>query len=328
MKILLTCLTLLLGSVPPTRCQEVAPPRPVPVGGLVLEFIPYSDQVPVEAVWPVLDLFRRDLAAQQPDGQVNEITNISAGDHGVLVMDTAANVQAIKAALDRLAAGNSPSREPATQLQLETYVPRFVEASRLHELLKPLRRTVFDAPAPSTGQREGRSNVTCQESPSLLVLLDSPEQVARMRALLAQVDRPAPQMLLTCWLVGPDETGPEPQVGLPGDLVENLQRLLPWNQPRAVATAMLRMSVVAGDERKLEGRFSSFGEVQRFELVFKPAGVDESGRQLALQRIQFECTTGQGFDTSAVLTVGEYTVLGVAGDRPLLVALRATPLER
>jgi len=327
MKILLSCLSLWLVLAPAPRCQDEEALESIPVEKLSLALIPYSEIVSVDAMEPVVNLYARYINVVQAGGALSEVYNVSDTETGWLVMDTASQVAAIKAAVDRLVAEIAPPQEPAVELQLETYVPRFVEVSRLYELLKPLRRTVLDAPAPGGG-REAHVNVNFQESPSLLVLQDTSAQIARMKTLLAQVDRPAPQMLLTCWLVGEGDAGAAPGAALPAELAENLRRLLPWSQPSTVATALLRMSVVAGDERKLEGRFTTSGETQRFELVFKPAGVDETGRLLALQRIQFECSAGQGFDTSAVLTIGEYTVLGVAGDRPLLVALRATPLER
>jgi hypothetical protein len=330
MKMLLPCLTLLLALLPVAPAQEDAGSETVVVDQLVFRIIPYPDGVDWRAVEPVVRLHERTIQVRQPNGAITEVVNIDRTDEGWLIIDTATEGQAIEAAVAKVVASltKGPSQEPPADLVLETYVPRFVEAVRLYQLLKPLQRTVYDAPAPGRDQFGGRANVTFQESPSLLVLQDTAQQVARMKALLAQVDKAAPQMLLTCWLVGEGDWGLEPAAPLPPELTENLRRLLPWSEPRAVATAMLRLSVVAGDERKLEGSFMGIGDRQRFELVFKPAGVDESGRQLALQRIQFECTDGQGFDTSAVLTVGEYTVLGVAGDRPLLVALRATPLER
>ncbi len=331
MNTLLMCLTLSLASVLPTRAQEAPDDAPIPVGDLVVALIPYSDEVSIDAIDPLLQLYQREIEVCQVNGATAEAWNITQSNDGWLVIDTQPQVETIKAAVSKLIASltRAPSQAPPADLVLETYVPRFVEAARLYQLLKPLQRTVWDAPAPGRGQREGRANVTFQESPSLLVLQDTAEQVARMRALLAQVDRPAPQMLLTCWLVSESVTGAAPGAALPPELGENLRRLLPWSQPSVLTTAMLRMSVVAGDERRLQGIYDAGDQGrEEFQLVFKPAGVDESGRQLALQRIQFESSAGQGFDTSAVLTVGEYTVLGVAGDRPLLVALRATPLER
>jgi hypothetical protein len=331
MKVLLSCLIPLLALLPVASAQEADGSDSVVVDKLVFRIIPYPEGVDWRAVDPVVQLHERTIQVRQPSGAVTEVVNVERTDEGWLVIDTATEGQAIEAAVAKVIASltRSPAQEPPADLVLETYVPRFVEAARLYQLLKPLQRTVWDAPAPGRGQREGRANVTFQESPSLLVLQDTAGQVARMRALLAQVDRPAPQMLLTCWLVSESVAGAAPGAALPPELAENLRRLLPWSQPHALATAMLRMSVVAGDERRLQGIYDAGDEGrEEFQLVFKPAGVDESGRQLALQRIQFESSAGQGFDTSAVLTVGEYTVLGVAGDRPLLVALRATPLER
>ncbi|MBM3985090.1 MAG: hypothetical protein FJ296_05280 [Planctomycetes bacterium] len=331
MNMLLIGLTLLLSTSLPARAQEAAANAPVPVGDLVVSLIPHSDEVSVDVVQSVIELYRREVEVESPDGHTTSTWNISLSDDGWLVIDTAPRVEAVKLAVAKLTASLAKPQvaAPASELVIETYVPRFVDVERLYELLFPLQRVIHDQPSARRAPGEARPNVTYQDSPSLLVMQDTAEQVARMKALLSQVDQAAPQMLLTCWLVSEgDHGGTELGAPLPPELAENLQRLLPWSEPRAMASAMLRLSVVAGDERKLQGQYlDADGNTEQFQLFFQPAGVDESGRQLALQRVGFHSSDGLGFETSAVLAVGEYTVLGMSGDRPLLVALRAVPLD-
>ncbi|HVQ26388.1 MAG TPA: hypothetical protein VMV01_14480, partial [Planctomycetota bacterium] len=137
---------------------------------------------------------------------------------------------------------------------------------------------------------------------------------------------PAPQLMLHCWLLRGADQGDG--TDLPSDLTDNLRRLVPYRGFEKVSMAMLRVSIVGGQEQRLRGRFQRDGADQRFELTLVPAGYDAHSQTLTLRQCEFESTTGQELSTAAVVHLDEYVVLGAAGSDPLFVVLRVTPIDR
>jgi hypothetical protein len=310
-------------AAPPAAPSAAPPQMPViPADQLVLEYLTVPDGMDSDVLSSLVGLNRRRIMVRNADGSVRgPLDNCSDADSGWLVYDTADYVKGIKLGLAKVV-GEAPAGAEAP-LQTEIYVPQFVEVSRLFNLLQPLQRTI--ATRASAGQPwSQQSNVSFQSSPAMLVIHDTPDQVARMLELLKRMDQAPPQMLITCWLV---RGSFEPQQGareLPSDLVDNLRRLLPYHEYGLLTTALVRTSVLAGEERSLRG---SFGENGEFQLTLRPGAVDDSGHRLAFERIEFKSSEGTQFDTSAVLDFNEYTVLGAAGANPLLAVLEVKPVE-
>lgn len=332
MKTLLLSATCLLAALhAPLAAQEDAPPpRRVPVAELQLRLVPYPETIDNDTLEPFLDALVETIDVVQTGGQVSPTRNLDWTDDGWLLMDTAehtrATEQAIRAAIAMLG-GDSVDQAAPAALELRAWTPRFVDVNRLAGLLEPLRRKVYH-PGESGAPGEMRHNLSFQPDPGLMLLHDTPAHVARMVELLERFDRPAPQVLLTLWLVGEGAGEASTAAALPPELAQNLAALVPWTQGRVLATALLRTSVSAGQERRLLGTHGggSAGEPQPFELTLRLSGLDAQARLLAIERIAFKAADGQGFDTSVVLGLDEYTVLGMAGEQPLLVALRVSAL--
>lgn len=312
----------------PLAAQDDAPePRRVAAADLALRLVPYPDDFDAGTLGPLVATLTEELAVSRTGQQVSRTLNLDSTPDGWLIMDSRDRVDAIEQALTTALASLREGRSHAdrAELELRTWQPRHVEVSRLAALLEPLRREVRTPAGP--GAASGTQlNISVQDEPALLLLQDTPGQLDRMVGLLERFDRAAPQVVVSCWVLGPaDEAGAAPPV--PAELQEHLARLVPWMQPRVLATGLLRTTVVAGAERRMHGTWSSARGAgdRQFELNLLLGSLDEAGRQLGLQRVEFRATDGQGFDTSVVLGLDEYTVLGMAGERPLLVALRVAP---
>jgi hypothetical protein len=312
----------------PTEERTTASEPPVlDVAQLVLEYLTVPEGMDDTALNSVARLFKRQIYVRNSDASVRgPLVNMDSVGDGLFVYDTAAYVKGVKEALARAMAA-VPHAQSA-DLRTETWAPRFVAADRLMGALEPLRRTVLAEAAPGM-RRDGRDNVTLQKSPALLVLRDTPEHVQLMLDLLERIDQAPPQLLLTCWLVrGRSE---EQGAGVPADLADNLRRLLPYRSYQLLTTAVIRTSVLAGEEPSLTGTWrvpldDGSEDHGDFELKLRPGGLDAPGRRLSLERIEFASSDGPHFDTSAVIGFDEYTVLGAAGSEPLLVVLQVKPL--
>jgi hypothetical protein len=168
-------------------------------------------------------------------------------------------------------------------------------------------------------------NVTRVEAPDRLVLRDTPDNVKAMLDLIERIDVPAPQLMVHCWLLhGVDrESGGD----LPRELTDSLKKLVPFAGFERQSLAVLRTSIVAGQEQELSGEFERGDERLRFQLKLIPAGYDPRTQLLTLSRASFQASTGQEFATAAVVKMGEYVVLGAAGSDPIFVVLRVAPVE-
>jgi len=300
------------------------PPPELPViaaDELVLEYLTVPDGVDHDVLSSLMRLHRRQFRVENGDGSVRgPLDNCQESDQGFLLYDTAAYVKGVKDALAKVL-GQAPHVQ-SQALRTEVYMPHFVEVDRLGDLLRPLRRVVTTRSASGRGWDQNE-NISCQDSPALIVLNDTPEQVARMLDLLARVDQPPPQMLITCWLVvaSSDNLGLH---AVPQELADNLKRVLPYGYYGLLTTGLLRTSILAGTERSLSG---TYGQGNDFQLLLRPGAVDGTGHRLAFERIEFQGSEGQHFDTSAVLDFEDYTVLGAAGSEPLLVVLQVKPVQ-
>jgi hypothetical protein len=322
----LLSLALLLALHTPASAQQASPTFTpdlpvVPADQLVLEYLTVPNGVDTEVLGALMRLHRRDILVENGDGSLRgPLSNFQSADDSLLLYDTADYVAKVK---DTLAKVTGAVPKPVdVALRTEVYVPRFVEVGRLVRLLDPLQRSVSTRSASGRGWDESR-NITFQESPSMIVLNDTPEQVTRMLELLARIDQAPPQVLVTCWLVrGSFED--QGLYGLPPELVENLKKLLPYSHYGLVTTAMVRTSVMAGMERSLSGTYDAGGD---FRLQMRPGAADMAGKRLAFERIEFTSSEGHSFDTSAVLGFDDFTVLGAAGSEPLLVVLQVKPAQ-
>ena len=310
------------GPAPQTAPVVNVQPPVIEVNRLVIDYVSAPEGTPAGLLGSVMKMYRRDLYVKNQDGSVTgPVRNCDDVGSAYLVYDTQESVTAVKAAVARAIAAVVPRPEPP-QLRVATYTPRNVDVNRLADALEPLRRQVFISGPPNVVRPDVRQNLSFQSNPALISICDTPDQVDRMLALLAQVDQPAPQFLVQGLVLGTSMKsidGVEP----PAELVEDLKRLLPYEGYTVLATVLVQASMEPGEEQELSGMLSS-GEA--FQIALLPAAVDLAGGRVSMKRMRFE-TPGQSFETSAVIALNDYAVIGGAGANPRLVVLRLKNLS-
>ncbi len=232
-------------------------------------------------------------------------------------------LEATLAQLVEVTAAPPETREP---LQVIEYRPRHEAVSSLLRALEPFARRIANNSDDSGLGTTAVSNVTMLPEAGVLVLRDTAARLAEMQNLLARIDVPAPQVMLTCLLIQdvPEADGADATAGLPGDLVADLRQLLPIHGLARVGQAALRIAVVPGSKVSLTGKLESG---QNFELRLEPTGYDREKGSLSVTQCTLRLDEDALFTTSAVLAAGEHTVLGASGKQPLFVVLRVVPLD-
>jgi len=314
-------------SAPSAEPAERAPSKPdtsppvIPVGELELRYYT-ARHVEAKDLQRAIDrLATREFYVRNEDGTITgPVSNVRGfGDTATLVIydrhDRVEQIDGFLSDLEAAAGDSGADADPG--LQVAEYAPRHVPIESLYRALAPFQRQIR-VPDSKTVQ-----NVTVVDLPARLVLRDTPDGLKQMLALLEQIDAPAPQLMVHCWLIhGVDH---EAAGELPAELVDNLRQLVPFAGFERESMAILRTSIVAGQELQLRGDFQRLGDTLTFQLELTPAGYDARTQLLTLARCAFKSSTGQQFATSAVVKLGEYVVLGAAGSDPLFVVLRALP---
>jgi hypothetical protein len=299
----------------------VGRPPLIEASHMVLDFVSAPASAPAGMLGSVMHMYRRDIYVKNADGSVTgPVRNQDENGSGFIVYDTADYVATVKAAVAK-ALATLPPEEPRPAPQIATYTPRNVDVNRLAEALEPLRRKVIVPGQPGSAP-DVRQNLSFQASPAMLSLQDTPEQLERMLALLREVDQPAPQFLIQGMVLA-ESANEGDDSALPAELSDNLHRLLPYRGFTQLALVLLRASVQAGEEQSLSGQLT---DGKGFQITLLPGGVDLANGRISMQRLRFECGN-QAFETSAVIQLGEYTVIGGVGSNPSLLVLRVSSLS-
>lgn len=231
------------------------------------------------------------------------VTSVRQLGRTIVLYDTKEHVRRARELLERL--DQAGARQPAPQ-PIE-YRPRFVS-------LKTAMEAIVDIADYSLVMERG-----------LIVLHDSTPAMESALALLRRIDEPEKQVLLTCLLLEVGASGQGP--GLPRELTDNLQRLLPQSSFAQVGMAMLKTSV--GGQDPLSVQIESTGKRYRFSLV--PVAFDEETGSLNVTDCKLLEEAGDGsrelFRTNTVLRGGEYTVLAATGATPRLLVVRVSPQD-
>lgn len=310
--------------------QQAGPPAPtainvqppvIEVDRLVLDYVFAPENAPSGLLGSVLKMYRRDLYVKNADGSITgPVRNADDVGNAYIVYDTAEYVQAVKVAVGKALAA-VPRADATAPLRVATYTPRNVDVNRLAEALSMLRREVFVSGPAGFVRPEMRQNLTFQSKPPMLSMQDTSEHVDRMLELLAQVDQPPPQFLIQGLILGTSMKEAEPS-DAPPELVEDLRKLLPYQGYMVLGTVLVQASMEPGEEQMLSGRLSTN---EPFQLALEPAAVDLANGRVTMRRMLFE-SNGQSFETSAVISLNDYAVIGGAGANPKLVVLRLKSL--
>jgi hypothetical protein len=174
--------------------------------------------------------------------------------------------------------------------------------------------------------------ITIVEETGTLVVRATAATVAEIRAVIEELDVPAPQVRLTYYLIRGytaelmDEEGLMPKdmnVGVPADLVSDLSALLPVEGFR-----MMSFGVLQGDALARREFSDEYGDTS-MSLRMYPTTFDRQTGTLGLSQVEFSMSNAnvpsnasKGFTTSAQLQPGRYTVLGWVGADPVFVVLQ------
>jgi hypothetical protein len=152
--------------------------------------------------------------------------------------------------------------------------------------------------------------ITALPERNLLLVHDTPEQVEAIKAFIAGIDQPTPQVTITYYVVI-GVSGPASDRPAPVELVENLKRLVPTESYHLEHSGVLRSS----------GNGKMIVEDAFMQILLEPASYNKQEGVLTLASCRFEYYK-RAFSTSATLRKGEYTVLGAAGEEPAFLVLR------
>ena len=249
--------------------------------------------------------------------------NLRLLQRSILVYDRA---QAAQELLEKLAdLDRSQAPEPDAQLEVHEYQPRHLSSDGLMQGLQPFRAAVNDY---QNGQYSQTTNLTLMQERGTILVRDYAERASQILAALARLDRPAPQVMVTCQVLrGIDHAAERPASA---ELQRQLSQLLPHEAYEVEATGMLRGSAVSGNGMELEMESFSAAATQ-FQLKMLVGSFDEESGALGLETCQFSMQgpqTGRRnlFATSTTVYRGEQAVLGVAGAEPLFLVVQIHPV--
>lgn len=204
--------------------------------------------------------------------------------------------------------------------------PRYVEFNTLFSALKPFERQVRFA-------RDGGSewttrNLNAIPDGNVIVVCETPRRLKDLQALVARIDRPQPQMMVTVTLLRV-ASAPDEVEKLAKELDQNLKALLPAPGFKSLGVGALRCAMQSGRQCMLRTELPDGGV---WSLKFFPDAYNPDTQEFSLSNCEFSLTTAggtprpsstQSFLTSLTFRAGEYVVLGGVGESPTLVVLRA-----
>ncbi len=297
---------------PRAAAQERLVNRPVEEPGLVglaelvLEQYAVKNVDPEELATLATALIGRQFRVKE--NPAVPILNLRQLGRSIVVYDTKPQVERTLAFLAKLDPAGTPDTDVKTIFESIEYRPRFVSLDTAQSTAKSIL-----------------VEVSLVEERGLLMLRGSREALERTRALLARIDVPEKQVLLTLQLIDVGESARG--LTLPRELNDNLQRLLPEVAFAQVGMAMLQTSVRASIPVSVE--IESTGK--RYRFSFLPVAYDEASGSLSVAHCtlieQLDGGPRELFSTSTVLRGGEYTVLAATGATPRLLVVRVTPQD-
>lgn len=235
------------------------------------------------------------------------VNNLFAFGDSIMIYDTpeaAASATALLTSLDQAYESSHEAEEVVS-------VPiRYLSQERMHQLLP----TFFDG-----------TYVIVNEQ-STVLLSGNTQDTQRVKALIESLDKPAPQVMLSCYLVKGTNTPDINDDRIPKDLETHLASLLSYESLELYSHAVLR-TTVHPTTGSIEMWMAPDNDERHGVLELSPGGFDSETGTLTLNECSFSLAYEQGpptpvFSTSTAIRAGEYTVLGATGLSPMFVVLR------
>lgn len=248
-------------------------------------------------------------------GDGRSVENLRSFGDLLVVVETLDRIQVV---LDTLQSFEEMSETeepawPAETVATLQYAPRFSPLENLRAALVPYERQVLQG-------NQWISSITPTRDGTRLLVRDTPETLDEIRALLEDLDRPAPQILMTARVLA---GGGEGQAKLPAQLAQALGELLPYDGYSERSLGLVRAAVQPGTELRLD----LDALTTSFALRLRVAAYDQRTGAVTFDQVVFEEHGDLRFSTATTIESGRYTVLGAAGNPPLFVVLHAAAMQ-
>ena len=245
---------------------------------------------------------RRTEYIDPSTGDDRSVVNLRSFGELLVIVDTLDRIELVLDTIEGLERETQTPRTTGTAKTLY-YQPRYTSVDNLREALAPLVPTI-----------------AAFDDGSALVIHDNESSMQQIEALLAKLDQPAPQVVLSAWvLVGEhDENAP-----IPAELSKELRRMLPYEHYSQASIGLVRTAVKPGGLVKVYLR----GQNSQFGLDLQMDAYDRETHALTFNSISFTENGHSRFKTSTTVEADRYTVLGAVGSPPLFIVLRISPEE-
>ncbi len=273
------------------------------------------------------------MGRQIQRGNGNWKSNISLAGTSIVVDDLPEAAGIILTKLEALddAFAKSSASSPVIDYQTLEYRPRALSLNSINSALQPFYRTINPATGPFGGHMGQVQNIALIQEQGQLVVRDTPEQIAAIENLLARIDKPAPQVMISAYVL----TGKNTEEGnAPAELAAALRELLPYSSYQIEAAGVLRTATSPQNHFNLSMRGNS-GNVATnttttYQIQASITAFDQDQQSLTFDNLNFSGSgpnlNGQLFNTSTTIFGGEYAVLGVSGGAPVFAVLRMRPV--
>lgn len=268
------------------------------------------------------------------------VDNMTTLHDAILIYDTPENAARILDDLRRFDELLAPAGDFAAQsvtFEAMEYRPRGLSMDSLLQVLSPYQRSIEYRNSAGYFSFE---NISTVEETSMLLLRDTPEMLQEMHKLLERVDKPVPQVHLTCYVLRGHPVGTSNLNLPPADLQQSLSNMLPGITLGMEAVGILRSTTSAGHEIRfnMEGQMQTHiqddGPFRRsYQLTLQTGAYDVASGTMNLEYCSFMFSDPyegdqEVFNTSTAVRNNEYAVLGVVGAEPLFVVLQVRPLAQ
>jgi len=273
-----------------------------------------------------LDFYGREI---QVEGDWHQNLRVLMNNNKIMIYEEKSELPLLMERLRALDNSQAPQENETSSLTTIEYKPRHVSARGLMKGLQAFQSGVSDRRA--TG-RSMHNNITLADDSGMIVIRDYPDQVKEILASLERMDQPAPQVMLTCYVVhGVNEGSPVNGKDAPQDLQAQLKQVLPFDLFELNALGLMRAAALAGTDLSLD-MDNAAKDGSAFRLRMEVGAFDSETGALSLDECRFSITTQeQGsrelFSTATTIYKGEYAVLGVTGTDPIFLVVQVHPIQ-
>ncbi len=227
--------------------------------------------------------------------------------------------------LEILDKSQAPKEGEVQYLVVKEYHPKNLSANGLLRGMQSFQATVSD-PTSQLGARA--NNITLVSESGVLILRDTQERVDAIWAALESLDKPAPQVMFTCYVV--QGTTEENVTSVDPELHQQLMQVLPYKNFELKSIGLMRGAAVPGAKLQLD--MESFDAALQYKLRMQVGAYDVKGGALNLEECRFSTFHQQQgnrdlFSTSTTVYRDEYAVLGVTGAVPLFLVVQIHPVK-